>query len=66
MQLVKLSTVKKGEAFRRTENAKTTYLRGDYVRCRGVKPTYECHDDMDYNRCIYLKGQSSVYVGFTY
>ena len=64
MKLVQLRTVKKGEPFRRGEHVKTTYIKGDYMRDRWAE--YKCHRDDDYYRCIYLKGQAMVYVGFNY
>lgn len=69
MEEVQLKDVKKGEFIRRKPDAKTTYIRGEYVRLiwmTGVNYRYSCIDDMDINREIFLKGTTKVWVGFTY
>jgi len=69
LKQVQLKDVKKGEFLRRKPDAKTTYIRGDYVReiwMTGVHYGYSCIDDMDINREIFLKGTTKVWIGFTY
>jgi hypothetical protein len=53
----------KGEYFKRKPDAKSIYVRGEYVR---EEKKYSCYDTEDINREIFLKGDTVVYVGFTY
>lgn len=66
----KLSDLKKGEYFKRKPDARSVYQKGDYDR--SVKK-YECESAQAYRSFgsgignpIYLKGDTLVYVGFTY
>lgn len=60
---VLLKDVKEGDFFVRKAGAKRVYTRQHYDR--GSK-TFACHDYMDFNREIFLKGSTVVYVGFTF
>lgn len=60
---VQLRNVVKGDFFRRKSDAKKTYTRGAYII--GSK-FFECNDEDDISRAIYLKGSTVVWVGFTY
>jgi len=58
-----LADLKKGEVFKRKENAKTIFIKGHYDR--GSK-TYSASDTLDMNREIFLKGSTVVFTGFDY
>lgn len=58
-----LRDVAPGDYFRRKPDAKKTYVRGAYDR---ATRTYACVDCDDVGREIWLKGDTIVYVGFTY
>ena len=58
-----LKDVKEGDFFVRKAGAQRVYTRGHYDR--GSK-TFAAHDYMDFNREIFLKGSTVVFVGFTY
>jgi hypothetical protein len=58
-----LKDLKKGDFFVRKAGAKRVYTRQHYDQ--GSK-TYSCHDYMDWNREIFLRGDTLVYVDFTY
>ena len=68
MQTKTIKDLKHGEAFKRKENAKTIYTRGDYVRgVKGLYPTaYECDDIDDISRSIFLKGSTVVFTDIEY
>tara|TARA_R110000824_G_scaffold4128_5_gene19617 strand:- start:22 stop:228 length:207 start_codon:yes stop_codon:yes gene_type:complete len=68
MEQVQIKDVKKGEFIRRKPDAKTSFIRGEYVRDAGWnrEGRYFCSPDHDMNRGIYLKGTTKVWVGFTY
>ena len=61
--LTALKTLPKGEYVKRTETAKTVYIKGEY--CRSEKK-YELKDAEDINRCVYVSGDKLVAHGFTY
>lgn len=63
MQHAKISEVKKGEYFKRTESAKKVFKRGEY--CRTSK-AYECSDVNDINSVVFIKSTKPVFIGFTY
>lgn len=63
MRQVAIKDVKQGEFIRRKEDSKKTYTRGEY--CRDLK-RFECNDESDISRAIYLKGSTMVWVDFTY
>jgi hypothetical protein len=58
-----LKDVKAGDFFVRKAGAKAVYVRNHYDR---TSKTFACYDYEDYNREIFLKGSTVVYVGFTY
>ena len=58
-----IAKVPKGEFFKRKENSKKVYTRGEYDRS---EKKYECHDEDDISRSIYLKGSTIVHTGFEY
>lgn len=60
---VELRRVPAGEYFRRKADSRKTYIRRSYIRGEKV---FECDDDSDISRSIYLKGSTMVFVGFTY
>ena len=62
---VLLKDVKKGDFFRRKPDANTTFMKGDYFRDGGFNK-YGASDAEDMNREIFLKGNTKVWVDFTY
>ena len=60
---ITLSDVKQGDFFVRKAGAVRVYTRGEYDR--GSK-TFAANDCLDFNKEIFLKGSTIVYVGFTY
>jgi len=61
--MIRLATLKKGEFFKRTENAKTVFVKGHYNRS---SKKYSCLDTEDMNREIFLSGNKQVYIDFEY
>lgn len=61
--LYPISSLKKGEYFKRKPDARKVYVKGDYDRS---ERTYTGTDTEDISRAIYLKGTTRVYVGFDY
>jgi hypothetical protein len=61
--LYPISSLKKGEFFKRKPDARKVYVKGDYDRS---ERTYTGTDTEDISRAIYLKGTTRVYVGFDY
>jgi hypothetical protein len=61
--LYPISSLKKGEFFKRKPDARKVYVKGDYDRS---ERTYTGMDTEDISRAIYLKGTTRVYVGFDY
>ena len=64
MEEVQLKDVKKGEFIRRKPDAKTTYIRGNYVRYEG----WNRYSLLEWfgSKEIFLKGSTKVWVGFTF
>jgi hypothetical protein len=60
---VALKDVKPGDFLVRKPGAKTVFTKNHYDR---ASKTYSLSDYEDYNREIFLKGSTIVYVGFTY
>jgi len=52
-----------GEYFKRKPESKTIYTKGSYDRSQ---KKYQCDNDSDISKCIYLKGDTLVVIGFTY
>lgn len=63
MQQVALRNVKPNDYVMRKPDSKAVYIKGDYDR---ATKTYELRDVEDINRCIYIKADKLVFVGFTY
>lgn len=63
MQQERINTVRKGDFVKRTETAKTVYIKGDY--CRATK-RYSLIDTEDISREVFVRAGALVYVGFTY
>lgn len=63
MKTTELRKVKRGDFFKRTETAKTVYIRGEYDR-ESKRFSCLCFDDM--NREIFLKANTRVFVGFDF
>tara|TARA_R100001086_G_scaffold193679_2_gene110666 strand:+ start:314 stop:541 length:228 start_codon:yes stop_codon:yes gene_type:complete len=61
--LKSLKDIEKGEYFKRKPESKTIYIKGDYDRSQ---KKYQCDNDSDISKCIYLKGDTLVHFGFTY
>jgi hypothetical protein len=55
--------IAKGEFLKRTECAKSVYIRGEYVRERKA---FECYSFDDINKFVYIKADKTVYVDFTF
>jgi len=73
MKQVQLKDVKKGEFIRRQPDAKTTFVRGHYVRLSYANGgwsdgigRYSCHDFYDVNREMFFKGTTKVWIDFTF
>lgn len=64
-KLMFLKDVKKGEYIRREEGSQKTYTRGAFIRDEGLNK-FQCDDQDDISRAIYLKGSTLVWVNFTY
>jgi len=60
---VPLKGIAYNEFFKRKPTSKTVYQRGTYDR---ETKRYSCIDTDDANREIFLKGDTIVYVGFTF
>lgn len=60
---IKLSEVKAGDFVTRKENLNNVYVRAEYNR---ELKKYCLNDYNDISRCIYLKGDTIVYINFTY
>ena len=63
-KFIQLKDVKKGEYIRLTRPAKTTYIRGDFVRDGLNKYSVINFDDMNKER--FLRGATKVWVDFTF
>jgi|TARA_R100000458_G_C8263931_1_gene239196 predicted GNAT family acetyltransferase len=61
--LKSLKDIDKGEYFKRKPESKTIYTKGNYDRS---EKKYQCDNENDISKCIYLKGDTVVSVGFTY
>jgi len=59
----KLSSLKRGEFFKRKADARKVYRKGDYDRS---DKKFYCDDTDDIGRSIGLKGDTMVYAGFDY
>lgn len=60
---IEIEKVKKGDIFKRKEDSKKVYVKGDYSR---EKKRYECYDFDDINSFIYLKKGKKVVVNFEF
>ena len=67
---IKLKDTVNGEYIRRNASTSKTYVRGGFVRgydYLGRKLNkYSCIDCDDANHEVFIKGDTLVYVGFTY
>ena len=63
MQTINLKNVKPGEYIKRKADAKTVYIKGSYDR---ASKCFELQDTEDMNRCVYVKADKPVFIGFTY
>jgi len=52
-----------GEIIMRKPAAKTVFTRGHYDKS---SKTYSISDNADWNRELFLKGSTTVYIGFDY
>ena len=60
---IKVKELKQGDTFKRKPNAKYSYTRGVYHKGNSFDPTgYECTHETDFCRCVYLKGETTVYI----
>ena len=63
MKQIKIKELKFGDTFKRKLNAKYSYSKGKYYKGNSFDPTgYECTQETDCCRCIYLKGDTTVYI----
>ena len=63
MKQIKLKELKFGDTFKRKLNAKYSYSKGKYYKGNSFDPTgYECTQESDCCRSIYLKGYTTVYI----
>ena len=63
MEVKTIKELKKGEFFKRKEDSKRVYIRGDYIRS---ERRYECQAFDDINQFITLKPDTKVFIGFTF
>ena len=63
MQNITLKSVKPGDYVKRKADSKAVYIKGAYDR---ATKSFELKDVEDINRCIYVKADKLVVVGFTY
>ena len=63
MQSIILRNVTKGDYVKRKSDSKAVYIKGAYDR---TTKSFELQDVEDMNRCIYIKADKLVYIGFTY
>lgn len=63
MQNITLKNVKPGDYVKRKADAATVYIKGAYDR---TTKSFELKDVEDINRCVYVKADKIVFIGFTY
>ena len=63
MKAMKLKDVKRGEYIKRKPDTNKVFTKGEYDR---EFKKYRCDDQDDISRDILLRGNTTVYVGFTY
>jgi hypothetical protein len=63
MQNIILRSVTKGDYVKRKADSKAVYIKGDYDR---TTKSFELKDVEDINRCVYVKADKIVVIGFTY
>lgn len=63
MKITALRNVTKGDYVKRKVDAKSIYIKGDYDK---TTKSFCLVDVEDINRCIYVKADKPVVVGFTY
>jgi hypothetical protein len=63
MQNITLKSVKPGDYVKRKSDAVKVYIKGDYDR---TTKSFELKDVEDINRCVYVKADKIVVIGFTY
>mgnify|MGYP003633124277 FL=1 len=60
---IALKDTKPGDFIMRKPSAKTVFTRGHYDKS---SKTYSIQDNEDWNRELFLKGSTTVYIGFDY
>jgi hypothetical protein len=63
MQNITLKSVKPGDYVKRKADAVKVYIKGTYDR---TTKSFELKDVEDINRCVYVKADKIVVIGFTY
>jgi hypothetical protein len=63
MQNITLKSVKPGDYVKRKSDSKAVYIKGAYDR---TTKSFELKDVEDINRCVYVKADKTVFIGFTY
>ena len=63
MKTIALRNVIKGDYVKRKADSKAVYIKGDYDK---TTKSFELIDVEDISRCIYVKADKPVVVGFTY
>ena len=63
MQNITLKSVKPGDYVKRKADSKAVYIKGAYDR---TTKSFELKDVEDINRCVYVKSDKIVFIGFTY
>ena len=63
MQIITLKNVKPGDYVKRKADSKAVYIKGAYDR---TTKSFELKDVEVINRCVYVKADKTVFVGFTY
>lgn len=60
---VTLNNLKPGEYFKKTQEARTVWVRGHYVR---ELKAFSCTDFDDINREVFIKSKRPVFIGFEF
>ena len=70
VRAIRLKDAALGEYIKRSTTTDKVYIKGRFVRGKDylgrTLNKYSCEDTEDISREIYLKGDTIVYIGFTY
>lgn len=63
MQTIEIRNTNKGEYIKRKADALTVYVRGEYDR---ATKSFCCYAFDDISKCIYIKANKPVFIGFDF